>query len=50
MCVNINCGNGVLDNGEECDDTNKVSNDGCSFDCKKEACSESEERRRGNDT
>ncbi|MFA5625200.1 MAG: DUF4215 domain-containing protein, partial [Bradymonadales bacterium] len=28
-----NCGNGVLDPGEECDDGNKVANDGCT-NCK----------------
>ena len=27
------CGNGVLDRGEECDDGNTVSGDGCSADC-----------------
>jgi len=30
------CGNGVLDSGEECDDGNTVSRDGCTFDCKDE--------------
>ena len=50
MCVIKSCGNGVVDGGEECDDSNKVSDDGCSYDCKKEACADSEERRRRNDT
>jgi cysteine-rich repeat protein len=27
------CGNGVLDPGEQCDDGNRISGDGCSFDC-----------------
>ncbi|HEY8376457.1 MAG TPA: DUF4215 domain-containing protein, partial [Nannocystis sp.] len=29
------CGDGVLDPGEECDDGNKVSGDGCENNCKK---------------
>jgi cysteine-rich repeat protein len=31
------CGDGVLDPGEECDDGNNVSGDGCTASCKKEA-------------
>ena len=31
------CGDGVLDSGEECDDSNNVSGDGCSADCEDEA-------------
>jgi cysteine-rich repeat protein len=27
------CGNGVLDPGEQCDDGNRISGDGCSFTC-----------------
>jgi cysteine-rich repeat protein len=27
------CGNGVIDAGEECDDGNRRNNDGCSLDC-----------------
>jgi fibro-slime domain-containing protein len=30
------CGNGTLDNGEECDDGNNVSGDGCSMTCRQE--------------
>ena len=30
------CGDGLLDTGEECDDGNTVSGDGCSSTCKKE--------------
>jgi uncharacterized repeat protein (TIGR01451 family) len=30
------CGNGTVDPGEECDDGNNTSNDGCSADCKTE--------------
>jgi cysteine-rich repeat protein len=30
------CGNGVIDPGEECDDGNRVSGDGCSFECLRE--------------
>jgi fibro-slime domain-containing protein len=34
-CADATCGNGVIDPsaGEECDDGNKVSGDGCSADC-----------------
>lgn len=35
-----------MDTGEECDDKNKVSGDGCTFDCKLETCSSSTEERR----
>ena len=31
-----NCGNGNIDSGEECDDHNTVSGDGCSSSCKNE--------------
>jgi cysteine-rich repeat protein len=31
-----NCGNGFLDDGEECDDGNKMDGDGCSKYCMKE--------------
>jgi cysteine-rich repeat protein len=30
------CGNGVLEPGEECDDGNRISGDGCSFNCMQE--------------
>ena len=30
------CGNGNLDVGEECDDGNRISGDGCTFNCKLE--------------
>jgi cysteine-rich repeat protein len=29
-----NCGNGVVDNGEDCDDKNSVDTDGCDTNCK----------------
>lgn len=32
------CGNGVLEAGEECDDGNTTSCDGCSFACEEESC------------
>lgn len=31
--VSMSCGNGVIEDGEECDDGNDVSNDGCEPDC-----------------
>ena len=30
------CSDGIVDPGEECDDNNNISNDGCSADCKTE--------------
>lgn len=32
------CGDGRVDQGEECDDENRVSGDGCDAACRKEAC------------
>jgi cysteine-rich repeat protein len=32
------CGNGVIDTGEECDDSNSIKYDGCSDLCQKEFC------------
>ncbi|MBR9701204.1 hypothetical protein GOV11_05050 [Candidatus Woesearchaeota archaeon] len=37
-CVNYACGNGNLDPGEECDDGNTNSEDGCSSSCVDEYC------------
>lgn len=38
-CITDNCGNGVLDYGEVCDDGNVLDGDGCSHDCKsRETC------------
>lgn len=37
-CLNKICGNGRLDDGEACDDSNVVSGDGCSSTCTKEGC------------
>ncbi len=34
-----NCGNGILDDGEECDDGNTGDGDGCSRNCQNEAAS-----------
>ncbi|MGB5213658.1 MAG: DUF4215 domain-containing protein, partial [Anderseniella sp.] len=34
----ILCGNGVLDSGEQCDDGNQASGDGCSVACLNEFC------------
>jgi cysteine-rich repeat protein len=34
VCITNNCGNGVVDQGEVCDDGNIVNGDGCSSDCK----------------
>lgn len=34
LCPVLSCGNGVVDAGEECDDGNRVNNDGCENSCK----------------
>lgn len=36
-CTLSRCGDGAVDAGEECDDGNAKSCDGCSFDCRREA-------------
>ncbi|MEX1363951.1 MAG: hypothetical protein AB1Z98_12545 [Nannocystaceae bacterium] len=33
VCVPSDCGNGMVDAGEECDDMNAVDSDGCDNDC-----------------
>jgi len=33
VCINFFCGNLALDSGEQCDDGNKQSGDGCSDIC-----------------
>lgn len=33
VCLPIACGNGFVDPGEQCDDHNQISGDGCSADC-----------------
>ncbi|HEX3759606.1 MAG TPA: DUF4215 domain-containing protein, partial [Kofleriaceae bacterium] len=39
LCVKPGgCGNGVVDDGEQCDDGNKLSGDGCSPTCQREEC------------
>ncbi len=35
-CLISGCGNGDLDIGEQCDDGNKINNDGCSASCMRE--------------
>jgi cysteine-rich repeat protein len=35
-CLTVSCGNGIMDSGEVCDDGNRFSGDGCSFDCESE--------------
>ncbi len=37
LCSKPICGNGILENTEECDDKNLKSNDGCSNSCKIES-------------
>ena len=32
-CILAVCGNGILEPGEVCDDGNRISGDGCSYDC-----------------
>jgi hypothetical protein len=33
VCVSVLCGNGEVDDGEECDDGNEVADDGCEINC-----------------
>ncbi|MEM9071723.1 MAG: MopE-related protein, partial [Myxococcota bacterium] len=33
ICVAEGCGNGIVDDGEDCDDENTVEGDGCEADC-----------------
>ncbi|MEM9074071.1 MAG: hypothetical protein AAGE52_36605, partial [Myxococcota bacterium] len=33
ICVAEGCGNGIVDDGEDCDDENAVAGDGCEADC-----------------
>src|SRR5262252_4052633 len=37
---NATCGNGIVDPGEQCDDGNTVSGDGCRQDCSLEGCND----------
>jgi cysteine-rich repeat protein len=37
-CLDSNCGNGVMDPGEDCDDGNTKNGDGCSSSCLIEEC------------
>jgi cysteine-rich repeat protein len=42
-CIKNTCGNGIVDSGEECDDKNLISLDGCSNICKIEiVCNDSD--------
>jgi cysteine-rich repeat protein len=34
ICIMDNCGDGMLQQGEACDDGNRIDGDGCSADCK----------------
>jgi len=38
VCIVNNCGNGLVDTGEACDDGNIMEGDGCSSSCKAEGC------------
>ncbi len=38
LCVPDNCGDGALDVGEECDDANDDSTDGCTAECAEARC------------
>ncbi len=39
--IPVSCGNGIVEPGEECDDGNNVSGDGCSASCRLERCGNS---------
>ena len=34
ICYKIECGNGIINTGERCDDNNTVPGDGCSSSCR----------------
>jgi cysteine-rich repeat protein len=38
VCITNNCGNGLTDPGEQCDDGNIIDGDGCSHGCTTEVC------------
>src|SRR3954447_6552443 len=38
ICIVNNCGNGVVDPGEQCDDGNIMAGDLCSPSCQREEC------------
>ena len=38
ICARTNCGDGIVDEGEACDDGNRVEDDGCSVVCLVEIC------------
>jgi cysteine-rich repeat protein len=38
VCIVGNCGNGLVDPGEQCDDGNITEGDGCSANCRIEVC------------
>jgi cysteine-rich repeat protein len=38
VCITTNCGDGITDPNEQCDDGNILDGDGCAHDCKKEGC------------
>ncbi|MFW5746802.1 MAG: MopE-related protein, partial [Nanoarchaeota archaeon] len=40
FCYNLECGDGILDAGEQCDDGNTESGDGCSMICQYEVCTQ----------
>ncbi len=39
----VQCGNGILETGEQCDDSNLVSSDGCSSSCQTESIGQQEQ-------
>lgn len=38
VCISNQCGNGIVDPGEACDDGNIMNGDGCSSTCQNEGC------------
>ena len=38
QCQGPECGNGILENGEQCDDGNQIDNDSCSNSCEINVC------------
>ncbi len=48
--VSTDCGNGLVEIGEQCDDANDVDGDGCSTSCRDEYCGDAVINNNGNES